>query len=139
MTFEPRTYETECAVLERSRPDLLEIHYRHGALLTNESIAEVSSMRRAVMGTAYYGTLSLVPEDVDYRLETMQRDHMAEDRSQGRVIASAVVARANMMEMMVKLYFSYFPQLHRILVTDKEDEARRWLDAQLAEHGRTGS
>jgi hypothetical protein len=139
MTFEPRTYETESAVLMRTRADLLEIHYRHGVLLTNEGLAEVADRRRAVMGTVRYGTLSVVPEDVDYRLETMQKDHLAEDRPLGQVIASAVVARANMMEMMVKLYFSYFPPVHRILVTDKEDEARAWLDVQLAAHAQTGS
>ena len=44
-----------------------------------------------------------------------------------------------MIELLTKLYFSYFPQLHRVLVTDNEDAARTWLDVQLEEIARTGS
>jgi SpoVK/Ycf46/Vps4 family AAA+-type ATPase len=62
-----------------------------------------------------------------------------QDTSESLIVATAVVCHANMIEMLVKLYFSYFPQLHRIKVTDKEDEARTWLDAQLAQHALTGS
>jgi hypothetical protein len=34
---------------------------------------------------------------------------------------------------MLKLYFSYYPWLDRIFVTDNEAQARTWLEKQLAE------
>ena len=56
----------------------------------------------------------------------------------GAGVAQAVVTRTNMIEMVLKLYFSYYPLLTRLLVTDKEAEARAWLDAQFKELGRAG-
>lgn len=70
------------------------------------------------------GTLTIIPEDVDLQLDTMGTHHAGRDRSEGLIIATAAVCHAIMIEMLVKLYFSHFPQLHRIKVTDNEDEAR---------------
>jgi len=50
-----------------------------------------------------------------------------------------VVCHANMIQMLVKIYFSYFPQMQRIHITDNEAEARAWLEEQLQEIARTGS
>jgi len=139
MTFEPREYRTTIATLSRQRPDLLEIHYDAGATLTIATMTEVQEMRRLIMEQAQYGMLTIVPEDVDFQMNTMKVDHLAADRSQAQVMATAVVAKANMVEMLVKLYFSYYPALHRILVTDNESEARTWLNVQLEEVALTGS
>ena len=51
----------------------------------------------------------------------------------------ATAVTANMFQMLVKIYFSYFPQLHRVRITDNEPEARAWLEEQLQEIARTGS
>lgn len=104
-----------------------------------KSVAEVQDKRREVMGNRPYATLTLIPEDVDFNLETMRQDQGQPDRTQSQLLASAVVARSSMIEMLTKLYFSYYPQLHRILVTDDERTAREWLEQQLEEIARTGS
>lgn len=91
------------------------------------------------MGNRPHATLTIIPENVDYRLETMKQDQGQADRTQSQLLASAVVAKASMIEMLTKLYFSYFPQLHRTLVTDNEETARTWLAKQMKEIGRTGS
>jgi hypothetical protein len=139
MTIEPVERHTTIARLMRVRPDMVEIHYKPGCTLTLPHMAEVQEARRALMGTQPYGMLTIIPEDVDYQLPTMDKDHLAEDRTQGQLLATAVVARANMIEMLVKLYFSYFPQMHRIHVTDNEGEARTWLETQLEQKKQTGS
>ena len=139
MTLEPREYRTAIATLVRARPNLLEIRYDAGSTMTIWTVTEAQEMRRRIMDEARYGTLTLIPEDVDFQMNTMKVDHLAADRSQAQIMATAVVARANMLEMLVKLYFSYYPAMHRILVTDNEAEARAWLDAQLEEIARTGS
>ncbi|MBK8341542.1 MAG: hypothetical protein IPK99_16905 [Flavobacteriales bacterium] len=139
MTIEPREFHTAIATLTRVRTDLVEIHYKPGCTLAIPEMAEVQAMRRGIMGTTPYGMITFIPGDIDFELPTMQVDHLETDRKEGQVIATAVVARANMVELLVKLYFSYFPQLHRIRVTDNEQEARAWLDAQMEESTRTGS
>lgn len=139
MTLEPRAYNTTIATFLRAKPDELEIRYKPGSTLTLEGMAEVQAMRREIMGHARYGMITIIPDDVDFQLNTMHMDHLAVDRALANVIATVVVAQGNMIEMMVKLYFSYYPQMHRVLVTDDEAEARSWLAAQLAEAGATGS
>lgn len=139
MTLEPREHRTSIATLLRTRTDLLEIHYHAGTTMTVTDLAEVQGKRREMMGAARYGTLTIIPEDVDFQMNTMKVDHAAPDRSMAQIMATAVVAHGTMIEMLTKLYFSYYPPLHRILVTDNEREARLWLDAQLEQAASTGS
>ncbi len=139
MTLEPREYETGIATLIVINRELVEIHYKPGIVFDPKSVAEVQDKRREVMGNRPYATLTLIPEDVDFNLETMRQDQGQRDRTQSQLLASAVVARSSMIEMLTKLYFSYYPQLHRILVSDDERTAREWLEQQLEEIARTGS
>lgn len=139
MTLEPREARTTIATLLRARPDLLEIRYDPGCVFTNEHVAEVQELRRRMMGDRMYGTLTIIPEDVDFELDTMRTDHAAEDRPLGRIVATAVVAKASIIERLTIVYFKYHPQLQRILVTNNETEARSWMAAQLEEIANTGS
>ena len=139
MTIEPREEETSVAVLKRMSPDHLEVHYRPGSVLNIEGLGEVQKARRELMGSTPYCMLSLIPEDVDYTVAAMGVDHLAKDRNEGSLIAIALVAPANIMEMILKLYFSYYPKLERIHVTPSEEDARQWLEKQMEEIGRTGS
>lgn len=139
MTFEPREHRTSSATLIIVQPDLLEIRYDAGTVFNLKNVGEVQLLRRELMGDRPYATLTIIPEDVDYNLETTHTDQAKADRGEGRLLASAIVAKASMIQMLTKLYFSYFPQLHRILVTDDVEDARQWLDQQMKEIGRTGS
>lgn len=139
MTTEPREADTSIAHLVRVRPDLLEVSYFGGCTLSTAALAELRAARRKLMGARPYAMLSLLPDDVDFELSAMGVDHLKEDRADGHLLAIAVVVRANMIEMVLKLYFSYYPWLRRILVTDKEEEARAWMDEQFRELAGTGS
>lgn len=138
MTSEPREIRTSVALLKRLRPDHIEVEYVPGCVFNTAAMIEVQQARRELMGTTPYSMLSIVPEDVDYELSAMNVDHLAVDRKEGALLAIAVVTHANMMELVMKLYFSYYPQLSRIKVTASEDEARKWLAAQMEELSRTG-
>ncbi len=139
MTTEPREARTSVAILKRMHPDQLEVQYLHGAVLNANTLAEVQQARRELMGSTPYFMLSLLPEDVDYTTAAMNVDHFASDRKEGTLLAIALVAQANMMEMVLKLYFSYYPHLNRIHVTPSEADARQWLKEQMAELGHTGN
>lgn len=139
MTFEPREYRTSSATLTVVRPDLLEIRYDSGTVFNLKNVGEVQMKRRELMADRPYMTLTIIPEDVDYSLDSTHTDQAKADRGEGRLLASAIVAKASMIQMLTKLYFSYFPQLHRILVTDDEEAARSWLERQMQEITKTGS
>lgn len=121
---------TAIARLTRLRADLVEVHYFPGCTLSTIALAEVARARRELMGAHPYAMLSVLPPDVDFELNAMNVDHLREDREEGLLLAIAVVVSANMIEMVRKLYFSYYPWLRRILVTDKMDEARGWIEDQ---------
>lgn len=125
--------DTTIATLYRKAPDLLEVVYKPGCFLSTSALGEVAQVRRSLMGTVPHAMLSLIPEDADFELGAIQVDHLSKDREKGVLLAIAIVTRANMIEMMLKLYFSYYPWLHRILVTDNEKEARTWIEGQLRE------
>lgn len=137
MTIAPHERKTSIARMVRVRPDYLEVYYTPGCKLTSSSLKEIRDARGELMGGGSYAMLSLLPEDIDFELGAMNVDHLAEDRRDGNFLALAVVTRTNMIEMVLKLYFSYYPLLIRLLVTDKEEEARAWLDVQFEELGRT--
>ena len=139
MTIEPREASTTIATLLCARPDLLEITYHAGCVLSTAHVAEVQEMRRRMMGDRTYGTLTIIPDDVDFTLDSMRTDHAGPDRSLGRIVATAIVTRAGMIERLIQVYFKYFPQMQRIHVTDNEAEARAWMNAQLEEIANTGS
>ena len=139
MTIERRDISTTIAHLTRIRPDLLEVVYFRGSKLTTPALREVREARRDLMGNSPYAMFSILPEDVDFELSAMNVDHLEEDRRDGNFLAIAIVTGTNMIHMVLKLYFSYYPLLTRLLVTDKEDEARAWMDTQLKELGAAGA
>lgn len=139
MTTEIQERQVRIAHLVRVRPDLIEVRYYPGCVLNATGLEDVRKARQELMGAALYGMLSIIPEDSDFELAAMHQDHLASDRKEGNMKAIALVTHATMMEMVLKLYFSYYPQLARLLVTDTETEARAWLETQMQEVARTGS
>lgn len=139
MTLGPQHGHARIATLERVRPDLLEISYKPGAIFSRDDVTEVQDMRRALMGQRHYATLTIIPEDTDFTLDSMRSDHAAPDRTSGQVVASAIVTHSSMIERLTHVYFKFFPHLQRLLVTDNEQEARTWLHSQLEELSNTGS
>lgn len=125
--------DTTIATLQRMQPDYLEVRYKPGCLLSTSALGEVAHNRRELMARGRYAMLSIIPEDSDFQLSALGVDHLADDREQGALWAIAVVTRANMIEMVLKLYFGYYPWLKRLRVTDDEQEARTWIQEQLTE------
>ncbi len=131
IVFEEDSYETSIATIVRTRPDLMEIRYKPGCTLDMAGVKEIHEVRARVFGERPYASLSLIPEDVDFQLDITQQDHYIAKRKSDPLVAWAVVSRGPMLEMISKLYFSYFPQTFPVLTTADEQEAREWIEAQL--------
>ena len=139
MTLEPSEFDTRIATLIRVSNELLEIRYKPGTVFITEDVAEVQAMRRTIMGSKSYSTLTIIPEDTDFSMESMRTDHAGPDRSESQIVATAIVAKSTLIERLTNVYFKFFPQLQRVLVTDNEAEARVWMERQLKEIAETGS
>ena len=138
MTLQPNEHRTSIATLKVGER-LIEIRYDDGIVFSASAVAEVQAKRRELMGSRPYATLTIIPENVDYVSNTMSKDQGKADRTESQLLATAVVAKASMIHLLTELYFSYFPQLQRILVTDDEVAARTWLSQQLEEIANTTS
>lgn len=139
MTIAGRVIDAGIATLTVVPPDLVEVRYHSGIVFSPENVGVVQAKRRELMGTRPHATLTFIPENVDFELETMRQDHGRGDRTESQLLATAVVVGSSMLDMLTKLYFSYFPPLHRVLVTDNEAEARAWLKERMAGIAGTGS
>ncbi len=131
IAFEEERFETSIATIVRTRPNLMEVRYKPGCTMDMDGVKEIHEVRARVFGSRPYASLSLIPEDVDFRLDITQKDHYSVNRSNDPLGAWAVVSRGAMLDMIAKLYFSYFPQTFPVLTTSNEEEARAWIDAQL--------
>lgn len=135
----PEEAETRIATLKRVQLHLLEIHYKTGSFFNTEDVTEVQEKRRAMMGSRSYATLTIIPKDMDFNLESMRVDHGGEDRTKGQIIATAIVAHDKTLERLTQVYLKYYPHMQHVLVTSNEAEARAWLEAQLQGATGTGS
>lgn len=133
MDFKPVEYRTSIATLRAVSPQLIEILYHANIVFTAATVTEVQNKRRELMGNSAYGTLTIIPEEVDYNIDAMGKDQGIVDRSDGKLIATAVVVKASMIEMLTRLYLSYFPQLHHVFITHDEQAARTWMAERLSQ------
>ena len=123
--------DTTLALVVRVREDLLEIRFKEGIKMDLAGLEEITTARRTLFPTpSRLGCISLIPESADFHLSASHVDHFAHPHD--GLIALAVVARGATLEMMTKLYFSYFPQRFQVLATNNEGEARQWMEQQLA-------
>lgn len=123
---------TEIATLRRKGAGHVEVLYNEGARCTAHAVAHVQAKRRELMGTGPYTILTVIPEGVDYDLETMSHDQGGPDRMEGNIRALAVVVQQSILATLTRLYLSYYPKLDNVLITQDEQAARDWL-AEKAE------
>lgn len=129
MKYEAQTIELPHAVVTRARPDLVEARMKPGATITVDGLHAVYAARKKLCGTAPHAMLFVATESVGFDMDTMHHEYI---QGEDAVVAIAVVLHATVMEMLTKLYFTYFPQRFQTFATNDEAEARAWIEAQLA-------
>lgn len=133
MSHSPRTIETRIATMSLVAPGFIEQRFRVGARIDLAGFAENKKARLQLAGGTTCVMLSVIPKDMDFDVGVTTVDHFAPERGSDTLQALAVVVQDNMMEMVAKLFFSYFPQVFRTKVMDNEDDARLWLQQQMEE------
>lgn len=125
--------ETSIATMTLVEPGFIEQRFHPGGKITLQGFAENKAARLELCEGARHVMLSVFPPDIDFELSVTQSDHFAPERSADLLVALAVVVGDNMVEMITKLYFSYFPQVFHTRICATEEEARTWLKQYVPE------
>jgi hypothetical protein len=122
--------DTPQAVLEKVTPDLIEIRFKHHVKIGLRDIQEVQTARQRMCAGQPHRLLTIMPPETDFDMANTTTDHYERTGAVDQIRAIALVAHGTVMEMMAKLYYSYYPQSFPIKVCSDEAEARAWLQAQ---------
>lgn len=108
-------------------------------MLNSAGLAEVQKALRELMQNAPYTMLSIIPEIVDHAVGAMSVGPFAQ-RPGGRSAAGHCRGGpCQLMDMMLKPYFSYYPEPNHTKVPPYEAETSAWLNAQMEEILRAAS
>lgn len=123
----PRTIETRLATMTMVEPGLLEQRFRPNVRIDLPGFQENKVARFELSGDQPCAMLSVFPYDIDFDVRITSSDHFAPERGRETLTALAVVAHDSMVEMVSRLYFSYFPQDFTIRIFNNEENALNWL------------
>lgn len=127
----PTSSATPLADLTRVSPEQVEVRFKPAAFINAAGIAAIMQERVKLCGTDPITILMVLPPDAEIDLAVMAADHYKANKSTDGLKAMAIVAESSMSELLVKLYFAYFPQGFPISIFLQEDEAKAWLDADF--------
>lgn len=120
---------TPLADLTLVTPERVEVRFKPAVFINAVGIAAIMQERVKLCGTDPIAIMMVLPPDAELDLAVMAADHYKANRSTDGLKAVAIVAESSMSELLVKLYFAYFPQGFPTRIFQQEDEARAWLDA----------
>lgn len=131
----PDPITTRLARISIVAPGLVEQRYHRDAKLDIAGFEENWRARYQLVGDTPHVMLSVFPDRLDFDLSVATTDHFGRRRPEDRITALAVVAMDNVMELVAKLHFAYYPPSFALRIFNREDEARVWLQERLAELG----
>jgi hypothetical protein len=123
--------DTRLARVIRTAPDRVEVRFKEGIKLDTAGIAEILDMRSRMGAEAPHHVMIVIPEDVDFEMAMMTRDHYEGRDVKDHTMAVAWVAQGSLQNQLTSLYLSYHPSPFRTAVFTNEADALSWLDAPL--------
>jgi hypothetical protein len=131
MTIEPNLIETPSAYVERMNRDLVVTRYKNGVKVDAAAIAENLRARMSFPGSEPYAVIGIFPEDVDFDLDLLDRDHYSDKDTSRLTRVLAIVAEGVLFEKIAHLYFAYHPPGFHAKVFRRLQEAVLWVDERL--------
>lgn len=126
--------ETATAFVERVTPDLVICRYKEGVRVNAAVVAENLAARMRFPGSAPYAVIGIFPEDVDFDMSLLERDHYMDIALNTVTQVLAIVAQGALFDPIVRLYFAYHPTRFNSAVFDNEAEAVLWANGRIAKH-----
>ena len=123
--------ETATAIVERVIPELVICRYKHGVKVNAAAVAENLEARMRFPGTEPYAVIGIFPEDVDFDMSLLEKNHYTAIALNQVTRILAIVAEDQHFDPIAKLYFAYHPTQFSSSVFATEAEARTWVDAKI--------
>ncbi len=111
---------------------LIEQRYHPHARFSPALLKEARKARERITRKGACAVLVIIPPEIPVDPPSTNEDHLREESDQRSIIAMAVVAENTAVNTATKFYFRYYPQAFETKVFAEEDEARAWLQQQLA-------
>lgn len=128
MTTTNPLIDTPLATIQRTGPDLVEVRFKPGKVLSIAGISALLDARQAMPLERPLRVLIVFPEDhVDFEIQMITTDHYAKRPVDQHSRAVAWVTRNAHNERFTQLYFAYFPSPVPSAIFTEEEEARAWL------------
>ena len=126
--------ETNCAVVRRVSPHVVECWYKPGTKVDASAIRENLEARKQLATDVVQGVIGIFPEDVDFDLSLIFNDHYGDAEMDAWTSAVAIVAQGMMFERLAKVYFNHHPANFPTRVFNDLEEARSWVAQCVQEH-----
>lgn len=124
--------ETRLATIERVGTELLEVRFKPDQHVDRAGIDEILEERKRLCPEGTRNILTIIPGEPDFDLDVVTTDHYSGRELENCTRALAIAASSTINERMAGLFFAYFPQAFATKVFSGEEEARRWLQEQVA-------
>ncbi|MEO5585612.1 MAG: hypothetical protein ABIQ75_09170 [Flavobacteriales bacterium] len=128
--------QTKAATLERKDNGVLEIRFKEHVKLTVDGVQEVLDARMELCGRGPYAVLVTLPDDIDFEIAVLAKDHYDGRGLEDCTYAVAWDTGSEMNEKLVDIFYRYFPQPFPVKTFPSEEEARAWLDKKMAEEAK---
>lgn len=126
--MEPRTIDTEMALIERDEHGIIRIRVKQGQLLSVKGFGESIVARRELAEGKPARVIALVPEDTDFEIGIMSMDHYDKVDAAAFTKAFAIVTDTSLFVRMYAIYNNYFKLTFPVKIFATEAEALAWLD-----------
>lgn len=124
------------ATLERVRPDLVIVRFKSGAVANAASFQLSMDARRQHCSDTPHAVMVVAPDDADFSPGVIGKDHYQGQEKEILPLALAIVSKDPTLTNILELYYALHPVSFPVKFFGMENEARPWLEAQLA--GRKG-
>ena len=118
--------DTSLAVVRRTAPDRVEVHFKEGRIMTVEGIREMLQARERMCESGPHSALMVLTELVDFEMPSITTDHH-HMIPQPDVVAVDWVTHNDRNDTFMRMYMAYFPPPFPCEVFFDEAAARMWL------------
>lgn len=124
-------FDTPLAIVERTGPDLIEVRFKPGVVLSIAGIGALLDARERMAGEGASRVLILFPAvEMDFDMAMITTDNYSGRPVGAYSKAVAWVTQNQRNDRFTRLYFAYFPSPVPSAIFDTEAEARAWLETQ---------
>ncbi|MGV9010968.1 MAG: hypothetical protein ACOH13_00095 [Flavobacteriales bacterium] len=125
--------ETRTAVVHRVSPDLVVCRYKPGAIVDAEAVAENLQARLGFPGSEPYGVVGIFPEDVEFDMSVLDKDHYKKTVLNDVTQVLALVAHGELFDTIARMYLAMHPTKFASQVFRMELDAFFWVNGRIQE------